>query len=1090
MLFLILPFLLSATLWPPKHPPGATVKLPPDVAAAYAKLPATLDYNLHVKPVLSDKCFACHGPDKAKQKAGLRLDVAAAAYSPLPESPGKVAIRPGNWDKSEVAHRILSDDPDYRMPTSASHLTLSAEEKAILLKWIKEGAVYKPHWAFVKPQKQPVPTMGEESNPIDAFVLKRLDRSPQKTAPRDILLRRLSLDLTGLPPTVEELDAFLADNSPNAYGKQVDRLLASPHYGEKMATDWLDVARFADSHGYTVDRLRDMSPYRDWVIRAFNQNMPYDTFIHQQLAGDLMRGPDGGPPTREMLVATAFNRNHPQNMEGGIVEEEFQTEYVMDRTNTLGDAFLAISVGCARCHDHKYDPISQQNYYELFAFFNNVREAGQISWNDDLPTPTLQLPTEKEEQLIRYMQGLITEQETAVTKAKTSAEPAFDAWLQSGEYRKLAREKLPQSGLQGFYTFEDSLVNTVNSRQKGVMKRDDGALLRPEPAKPVFEKNARGQVLSLDGDVYADLRDVGVFRKSEPFSVGFWAWVPKDFREGVIIHKCNAERLYNFKGYYLMLKNNRLELSMAHTAPSNAITRQTRQDVPRERWVQLTMTYDGASRAEGFKLYLDGAELPMETVVDQLNRDIIFYQKNEPALQIGGWYRGLGFRGGKVDDVVVYDRMLTPFEVGVLAGKSSWNKLVQKIPTDLSTDDKATLRAYYLSAENPDVKAAQLELRNRRTALTDSTRRVAQIMVMQEMATPKKAFLLRRGQYDQPGPEVLPNTPNAILPFPAQLPGPVRRSDGTAKNRLGLAQWLTDPNNPLTARVAVNRYWQNFFGTGLVKTTEDFGNQGELPSHPELLDWLAVTFQQDYNWDLKRLVKLMVMSATYRQDSRTTSDLRERDPENRLLARGPATRLTAEMLRDNALLASGLLNPAIGGKSVKPYQPEGLWEINSMTYKPDSTDAVYRRSLYVVVKRSVPNPTLGTFDAPTRSSCTVRRQRTNTPLQALVTLNDPTFVEAARVLGEQMTREPDTRQAITLAYRKLTSRTPSERELTLLLTLQKAELEKFKANPNKAIGWIKTGLSRPDATLNPAAVAANTVVASTILNSDATLTKR
>ncbi|PSR55486.1 hypothetical protein AHMF7605_19225 [Adhaeribacter arboris] len=1060
-----------------------SVELPAEVVTAYEKLPDQLDYNQHVKPILSDKCFACHGPDKSKQKAGLRLDLVQSAYGSLPESPGKVAIKPGNWRKSEVVSRILSSDPEYQMPAPESHLTLAAAEKAVLLKWIKEGAVYKPHWAFVKPEKKPIPQLKQlqkfsRGNLIDNFVLSRLEQENLKPAPeasKELLLRRLSLDLTGLPPTLAELDAFIADKSANAYEKQVDRLLASPHYGEKMATDWLDVARFADSHGYTVDRLRDMSPYHDWVIRAFNQNMPYSTFIHQQLAGDLMKGPKNSSPTRDRLIATAFNRLHPQNMEGGIVEEEFQNEYVIDRTNTLGDAFMAVSVGCARCHDHKFDPISQKNYYELYGFFNNVREAGQISWNDDLPTPTLMLPTEKQEELIRYMKALIAAQEAKVIKAEEVAKKAVNQWLAAGAYRKLENQVIPQMGLQGLYSFEQSLVNSLNSKQKGEMKRDAG-----EPDKAVFTQDNRGHVLLLNGDSYADLKHVGVFRQSDPFSIGIWAWIPKSLKEGVIFHKSNAERLYNFKGYHLMLKNNRLEINMAHTAPSNAITRQSLQPIPREKWVQLTLTYDGSSKANGFKLYLDGAELTLETSIDQLYKDIIFYQDNEPALQIGGWWRGLGFKGGKVDDVVVYNRTLTPFEIKILAKQANWATLANKTPAELTPTDKEILQAYYLATEDAGVKASRLILQKQRKILSDSTRRIPEIMVMQEMPKPKKTYLLQRGQYDNPGPEVFPNTPNAILPFGAKRP----------KNRLGLAQWLTDKNHPLTARVAVNRYWQNFFGVGLVKTAEDFGNQGEMPSHPALLDWLAVTFQQDYKWDVKQLVKLMVLSATYRQDSHTRPELRERDPENRLLARGPAARLSAEMMRDNALVASGLLNTKIGGKSIKPYQPEGLWEINSMTYQPDSTAEVYRRSLYVVVKRSVPNPTLATFDAPTRSSCMVRRQRTNTPLQALVTLNDPTFLEAAKVLGERMSKEANSRQAIIQTYRSLTGRTPQEPEITLLLSLQENQYKKFKNKESKTQGWLKAGLYAISKKLDPAQVAANAVVASTILNSDATLTKR
>lgn len=1077
-------FLLVATslyLWSFKA--NDPTKLPADVAAAYKKLPTELDYNQHVKPILSDKCFACHGPDKAKQKAGLRLDLPSAAYAALPESPGKVAITPKSLAKSEVFHRIISTDPTYLMPTPKSHLALSAHEKAVLVKWIENGAVYQPHWAFVKPQEKSIPASKyPTNNPIDNFVFSRLTQEglmPAPEAPKALLLRRVSLDLTGLPPTVAEIDAFLNDNSPNAYEKQVDRLLNSPHYGEKMATDWLDLARFADSHGYTVDRIRDMSPYRDWVIKAFNDNMPYDTFIQQQLAGDLMKSQDGGPPTKEMIIATAFNRNHPHNTEGGIVEEEFQTEYVMDRTNTFGDAFMGLSVGCARCHDHKYDPISQKNYYELFSFFNNVRQAGQISFNDDLPTPTLMLPTAEKEKVIQYINQHIVQEQKTVADVKDKVKTDFEKWVQVEGYKSLKNNQLSQFGLQGVYDFEDSLRNHINPTQTGVMRRDAGIL-----DKPTFEKTDRGQVIALDGDVYADLKDVGRFRKSEAFSIGIWVNIPKNMKEGVIFHKSNAERLYNFKGYHLYLKNNKLEIMMAHTAPSNAITKLSTTEVPRDKWIQLTMLYDGSSKAEGFKLYLNGAEIEMETIIDQLYKDILHHSKIEPALQIGGWWRGLGFKGGKVDDVVVYNRMLTPFEINILAKKATWVTIANKSASELTADDRAILKAYYLAAVNEEVLTAQKELQKWRTTLADSTEQIAEIMVMQEMPKPKTAYLLHRGQYDAPGEEVKPNVPAAILPFRANLP----------KNRYGLALWLTDANHPLTARVAVNRFWQNFFGTGLVKTSEDFGNQGEMPSHLDLLDWLARTFRESdgtaQGWNIKKINKLMVMSATYRQDSQTTQAMRDRDPENRLLSRGPSNRLSAEMLRDNALFASGLLNTKIGGKSVKPYQPEGLWEINNTSYKQDTTETIYRRSLYVIVKRSVPNPTLGTFDAPSRSYCIARRQKTNTPLQALVTLNDPTFVEAAKAMGVFITEASDSRKAIVTVYQKLTGKKPSEQEVVLLLALQASEYEKFRQYPDKAKGWLNAGLFKVDKHLDAAMVAANAVIASTMLNTDATLTKR
>jgi hypothetical protein len=1054
----------------------SSVALPADVEQSYNSLPNSIDYNIDVKPILSDKCFACHGPDVAKQKAGLRLDLAKFAYAELPENKGKVAIEPGSLQGSELVHRILSTDPKYLMPSPESHHTLSAIEKAILVKWVKDGAVYKPHWAFVKPVKSTVPAINEKGwtihNAIDNFIQAKLQTKklhPSPEAGKEILLRRLSLDLTGLPPTIAEINAFLADQSANAYEKQVDRLLNSPHYGEKMAVDWLDVARFADSHGYTVDRLRDMSPYRDWVINAFNANLGYDKFLQWQIAGDLLPN-----PTRDMIIATAFNRNHQQNMEGGIIEEEFQAEYVVDRTNTFGNAVLGLSVGCAKCHDHKFDPISQKNYYQLFSFFNNVKEAGQISWDDALPTPTLMLPTKEQEAVIKFLESNISSEEQVASAAKDKSGPAFESWINKAAYKELGSQEIPRAGLQAHYTFENSLANLLDKKELPLMKREAGQM----GDKPVFVDRTPGKALQFDGDSWLDLKNVGIFSKSDPFSIGCWVNIPKQLSEGVILHKATAERLYNFRGYHLYLKNNKLELNMAHTGPSNAITKHTVDDVPRDKWIHLTISYDGSSRAAGFRLYLDGAELKMETTMDQLTKDIVVVGGSRPALQIGAWERGRGFKGGKLGGLTVYGRALTPFEIKVLAGKDNWRAIAATKPAALTQAETGILKDYYFSAVDPAAKAEAEKLKALRAALSDSIENVREIMVMQEMPRPKKTFLLKRGNYDMPGEQVFPGTPEAIFAFPAGLP----------KNRYGLAQWITNPANPLPARVVVNRLWQNFFGTGIVKTSEDFGNQGEMPAHPELLDWLAVSFIES-GWDVRALNKMIVMSATYRQNSKP-NDAAEKDPENRFLYHGPAYRLTAEMIRDNALFASGLINLDIGGKTVKPYQPEGLWDINSSNYIPDSGRAIYRRSLYVIVKRSVPNPTLATFDAPSRSYCIMRRQTTNTPLQSLVTLNDPTYIETARVLGEQMTRADDQRAAVTECYRKLTGRSPAAMETNLLLRLQQAELSKFKQYPEKTKGWLNTGQYRTDSRLDLALLTANTVVASTIMNSDASLTKR
>jgi hypothetical protein len=838
-----------------------------------------------------------------------------------------------------------------------------------------------------------------------------------------------------------------------------------------MAVHWLDIARYADSHGYTVDRIREMSPYRDWVISAFNRNMPFNQFAQWQLAGDLYRN-----PSKEMIIATAFNRNHPQNMEGGIIEEEFQMEYVADRTNTFGEAFLGLSIGCARCHNHKYDPISQENYYQLFSFFNNVQEAGQISWNSATPTPTLLLPTKEQEKVIAYIKKNIYGEEQKIRMAKKNKGDDFDKWLVSGAYKKLENEVIPQHGLTARFTFDkNDLQQQLNKKEKGVMKRESGM----EGGKPIFSEGKRGRALLLDGDEYLDLGQIGVFRKSDPFSIGMDVRIPSDFKEGVIFHKSEAERLYNFRGFHLYVKDGHFEINMAHTAPSNAITKISKEKIPREKWIHLALVYDGSSTAAGFDLYLDGRKLNMVTTMDQLTKEILFGRQVEPGIQIGAWWRGLGFKGGKVDHITVYRRNLSPFEVAVLAGKAEWKDITSKKPALLNQNERLILEKYYEDVLDKSLKILVDSLSFSRKSLADSLEKVEELMVMQESKIPKKTYLLHRGHYENKGKEVFPATPEAVLPFPEYLP----------KNRLGLAKWLFLPGHPLTSRVIVNRFWQYFFGNGLVKTAEDFGNQGSLPSHPELLDWLAITFQQSA-WDVKALIKSMVMSATYQQSSVPSESLRSRDPENRYYARGPSERLTAEMLRDNALFAGGLLNRQIGGKSIKPYQPDKLWEINSAGYQVDTGNLVYRRSLYILIKRSVPNPTLSTFDAGSRSFCMVSRQKTNTPLQVLVTLNDPTYVEVSKVMGEKMQAQGNENKAISDSFRRLTARKPTKLELELLLQLKKSQEKMFREQPEKAKGWLSAGQYVLKPIRDTAGLAAHAVVVNTILNTDATLTKR
>ncbi len=1051
-------------------------ELPELVSLEYDKLPKQIDFNLHVKPILSDKCFICHGPDKAKIKAELQLHSPEAAFRELKESPGKFALKPGNLNKSEVFHRIISEDPNYVMPEPDSHLSLSDHEKAVLIKWIEQGAEYKDHWAFIKPKAYDVPKVkGKDmvGNSIDNFVLARLEQDKLQFSPKadkELLLRRLYLDLTGLPPTLEDMDAFIKDPSPEAYEKEVDKLLDSPHYGEQMALDWMDLARFADTHGYSVDRYRDMSPWRDWVIDAFNKNMSYEQFLTWQLAGDLIEN-----PTRESTLATAFNRVHPQNMEGGIVSEEFLVEYAVDRASTVGQAFMGLTVACARCHDHKYDPISHKNFYELTSFFNNVNESGQISWNDAVPVPTLMLTTEEEENVLSYMNKLVQETEGEIKKVQQKEVATnFDKWLAEKKYKSIGY-KAPSSGLTAYFDLNDkNLLNAVNSNQKGTMKREG-----TEGQKINLTDGKQGKGVLLDGDTWLDLRKAGVFGRNDAFSISLWANIPSNIENGNIFHKGDGAILYNWRGYHLKIVDNKLELMMAHTAPNNAIVEIAKEAFPRDQWVHLAITYDGASKADGYRLFVNGKEIETIVKTDNLYKDILFRNNNEPGLQLGARLRGKGIKDAVVDEIRVYERDLSILEVMQLAGSPQFNELIKKEVGGFASSDKKLLLEYYLKLVSKATILQQHKLAELRKSYVDSVEKVKEVMVMEETPEPVQSYILDRGVYNAKGEEVFPNTPEAILPMLEDYP----------KNRLGFAKWLFHKDHPLTARVAVNRFWQHYFGNGLVKTSEDFGNQGEMPSHPQLLDWLALEFR-DSGWDVKALQKLIVMSHTYQQSSLVSEEMMEMDIDNRLLARGPSKRLSGEMLRDNALASSGLLNKTIGGESVSPYQPEGLWRVNNATYKEDTGDKLYRRSMYTIWKRSVPHPTLATFDAPARDVCTIRRQETNTPLQALVLLNDPTYIEASRVLGKRMSDTEDIKLAISNVFRQLTGRKIKGKELQLLLELQENEYKKFSSNMDKAKGWLNTGEFKLQIGDDRALVAANAVVANAIMNADPCITKR
>ena len=881
--------------------------------------------------------------------------------------------------------------------------------------------------------------------------------------------------MTGLPPTLEEINAFLGDDSENAYEKQVDRLLASVHYGEKMATDWMDVARYSDTYGYQVDRYRDMSPWRDWVIKSFNNNMSYDQFLTWQLAGDLLPN-----ATREQILATGFNRLHPMNMEDGIIGEEYRVENVSDRVAVLGDGLLGLTLSCAKCHDHKYDPLAQKEYFELYSFFNSINETGQISWDQAVPPPTLSLPTKEQEILIANFEQQMEEGTQKLQEISKAEKASITEWIEKGGYKKIKNAHL-KKGLVGHYPLDNKLTNVINISQSPKMER---AFSRKEI--PSFTKGYTGKGLLLDGDAWLRCQDVGIFKRSDAFSIGLWVNIPKTTKEGVIFHKNKGTTLHSFRGYHLYLKDDKLEWAMARTLPENAIIEHTISEIPKDEWIHLMVTYDGSSSATGTKIFINGKEAKTKVEKDNLTKDIVFnYLEDiiypepiEPNLKIGARWRGFGLKNAKVDEILVYSRELTAIEVAQISQLEN-NNFLNIEPIQFTQAQETQLANYYLSNFSKNYQAARNDLAKIRTAYADSMENVKEVMVMKEMEEPRKSFILTRGVYDNYGEEVFPNTPESIMAMPEELP----------KNRLGLAKWLTHKDHPLTARVAVNRYWQNYFGRGLVKTAQDFGNQGELPTHPQLLDWLAIKFMES-GWEVKALQKLIVMSATYRQSSFVDKKLLALDQENKWLARGPNERLSSEMMRDNALAASGLLNEKVGGESVYPYQPDGLWAMNFDPYPQDTGDKLYRRSLYTMWRRTNPNPTLSTFDQPERNLCTVKRQKTNTPLQALVLLNDPTYVEAAKVLGENMTRVDDPRESISKIFTQLTGRAPNDKELKLLLDLREKEYEVFKTNPQKSKGWLATGEYEIDRSLDKNLVAANAIVASVILNADVAITKR
>jgi len=1026
-----------------------------------------VQFNRDVRPILSNNCFACHGPDEGQRQAELRLDTEAGLYA---RRDGYSIVAAGDSRQSELFARVSSTDADLQMPPADSGHQLTSAQIETIGRWIDQGAEFQGHWSFIKPERPPPPEVGEGAwvvNPIDRFILARLVEQGVAHSPpaeRTTLLRRVTLDLTGLPPTLAELDAFVSDSALDAYEKAVQRLLDSPRYGEQMARHWLDAARYGDTHGLHLDNERSIWPYRDWVISAFNRNQPFDEFTLWQLAGDLLPN-----STLEQKIATGFNRCNVTTSEGGAIPEEYRVKYAIDRVETMSTVWMGLTTGCAVCHEHKFDPISQTEFYRLFAYFDSLDE-NPMDGNALLPPPVIKVPTPKEQsQLYCHRAEIVALEEQASQRAADSTADQT-AW-EAGRIAELGTKTVAPAGAIIHLPFDDDdtkrVANAGTLAGSGEVKGNARSL-----------EGKTGNAIRLYGKSHIVFPEAGNFERSDAFSYGAWIKAT-DLGAMAVLSRMddgNANR-----GYDLYISDGRVYAHLIHRWPENAIRVNSKEQYPLKEWHHLMVSYDGSSKASGVKLFVNGE--PCETVIthDTLTETI----RTEKPLHVGRRNPGAGFKG-EIDDLRVYDRSLSAAEAAATANGDPYDALLAVGVGERTSEQLKALRKHYLEQHDETYRGLQEQLtaaRQREKKLNDS---IPSTMITKEMAEPRETFFLIRGAYDRPGDQVEPGVPAALPPLPANAP----------PNRLTLARWLVDSEHPLTARVLVNRFWQQYFGTGLVATTEDFGSQGEWPTHPALLDWLAVEFVES-GWDVKHLQRLIVTSATYRQSAQLTPKLERLDPENRLYARGPRFRMDAEMVRDNALATSGLLVERVGGPSVKPYQPGGLWEAvgytssNTAKFKRDDGTALYRRSMYTFWKRTSSPPSMSIFDAPSRESCTVRRARTNTPLQALVLMNDQQFVEASRRLGERIMNEAGSTfsDRIAFGFRLATSRPPGPDEIDVLEHLFREHLSEFQQHPQRAKQLIEVGESPRDESLDTAELAAWTMISNLILNLDESVTK-
>lgn len=1053
-------------------------------ATSLSAAEAKVDFDRDIRPILSENCFFCHGPDEKERKAGLRLDVATGAIADV--------VVAGSPEQSELIRRVTSSDPDEVMPPPESKISLTARQKQLLSQWVKQGAEFGTHWAFVAPQKPPLPKTDPKwvRNGIDHFIADRLKREgllPSASASKETLIRRATLDLTGLPPTIAEVDAFLADKSPQAYERMLDRLLASEHYGERMALVWLDAARYADTGGYQGDVHKTQWPWRDWVVQAYNRNLPFDEFTIQQLAGDLL--PDR---TQDMLLATAFNRNHRINDEGGIIPEEWRVEYVADRVETTSTTWMGLTVGCARCHSHKYDPISQKDFYQLFAFFNNVPENGKDGAL--APKPNMPVYTGGSAGEHDHLKREVEELKQQAPGLKKAKQKLVDGWIDERVKRIESDEVFaglpaPLLHLPLDFKEKNSYFDARDRKRRfTAVGRRFRAITDPKLGGGVqFSQGAylRGKNPHLKGE----------FRSDQPAS---WSIhlnaAGRDVGnvEGPVVAVSEDDKTK--RGYQILLedidsrKPYRVAFRLYHDRRrKNGIEVVTELAVPRKKNAHVVIAYDGSGKAAGVTVHVNGKAVASTIELDSLAETVsaksllLIGTDSEPGSRSN--FRDSSFTTGRVLDLQIYGAAFSGEQAAALA-KSD--------PVDAMFlgggrgDVRPFLETHFLKAVDGEYQSLLKRLAQAEAAVAKFEKdSITMVSVMEEMAAPRLTYLLNRGAYDQPITNSLlqPVTFATLPPMKNELP----------RNRLGLARWLFQDDHPLTARVAVNRCWQMHFGIGLVKTAEDFGSQGERPSHPELLDWLAVKFRES-GWDVKAMHKLILMSATYRQSSKVTPALLKRDPENRLLARGPRFRLYGQALRDQALAVSGLLAPKLGGAPVMPYQPDGLWEevsAKGVKYRVAEGEDLYRRSMYTFWRRTVPPPSMMNFDNSSREICSVKAPRTNTPLQAMNLLNDPQYVEAARGLATRMMKEGGDSVAgrISHGHRLVLARRPAEPILKILTHGFEDYRRRYLQDKEAAKSLLAVGRSKPDESLDPAELAAYTAVANILLNLDETVTK-